>query len=82
MKQRGVRSAALFGSHARSGASEDSDIDIFIELDPAVPLGVWEYAAICDFIGTIVPGRVDVSNRAKLKDYVRPSAENDAIFAF
>lgn len=82
LRQRGVKRAALFGSLARGEASSGSDVDIFVELDPAASLGVWEYAGICERIGELVPGKVDVSNRATLKTYIRTSAERDAIFAF
>ena len=35
LRARGVRHAALFGSVARGEASQASDLDILIELDPA-----------------------------------------------
>ncbi len=32
--------AYLFGSYARDNPREDSDIDILVELDPSVPIGI------------------------------------------
>ena len=41
-----ITHAALFGSRARAGNTQDSDIDILIETDPEVLTGVYGYAAI------------------------------------
>jgi predicted nucleotidyltransferase len=34
----GVRSMAIFGSHARGESREDSDVDILVDVDPAIGL--------------------------------------------
>jgi len=46
----GVSHAALFGSRARGDERLDSDIDIMIEIDPKVGIGVFEYVALKDYI--------------------------------
>jgi uncharacterized protein len=82
LRQRGIRHAALFGSVARGEATASSDIDLLIDLDPNAPIGVFEYVDMTDFIGSLFPIRVDIANRAKLKPYVRPNAEREALYAF
>lgn len=82
LRSRGVMHAALFGSTARGEDGPDSDIDIMVEIDPEAGLGVFEYVGVVRTITEMFPERVDVSNRAALKYYVRPSAERDAIYAF
>jgi predicted nucleotidyltransferase len=82
LHRRGIRHAALFGSVARGAATATSDIDILIELEPEAPIGVFEYVALTDYIGTLFPMRTDIANRAMLKPLVRPAAERDAIYAF
>jgi predicted nucleotidyltransferase len=82
LRHRGIRHAALFGSVARGEAKPSSDIDILIDVDPEAPIGVFEYVELTEFIGDLFPVRVDVANRAKLKAYVRPQAEREAVFAF
>ncbi len=82
LRAKGVARAALFGSLARGEHRSDSDIDIMIELEPDVRMGVYEYVGIMNMIEDLFPAKVDVSNRAALKDYVRPSAERDAVYAF
>jgi predicted nucleotidyltransferase len=82
LRHRGVARAALFGSVARGDATDDSDLDIFVELSPGARLDVFDYVAIVQFIEQLFPVRVDVANKESLKPHVRPAAERDAIYAF
>ena len=82
LRARGVAHAALFGSRARGDARPDSDTDIMIEIDPEVPLTVYDYVALKDAIAGLFEGKVDVVDRDGLKPTVRPAATADAIFAF
>ena len=82
MRAHGVRHAALFGSVARDEQRPDSDIDILVELDPAVVLTVFDYAGSKDYVASLFQGPVDVIDRAALKPRLRPLAAADAIDAF
>jgi uncharacterized protein len=82
LRHRGVLHAALFGSVARGEEKPDSDIDILIELAPEASVGVYEYVGIEHYLTDLLSSRVDVANRNRLKAFVRPSAERDAIYAF
>jgi predicted nucleotidyltransferase len=82
LRARGVARAALFGSRARGDARPDSDTDIMIEIDPAAPVGVYEYVGIKDFIASLFDGRVDVIDREGLKPFLRPAVTSEAIYAF
>lgn len=82
LHERGVAHAALFGSRARGDHRPDSDIDIMIELTPEKPMGVFEYVGITQFIADLFAVPVDVTNRDKLKPFVKPAAEREAIYAF
>ena len=82
LRKRGVAHAALFGSRARGDELRGSDTDILIDIDPAAPVGVWEYAAIKTYIAGLFEGPVDVVDRESLKPYVRPAAMAEAVYAF
>jgi predicted nucleotidyltransferase len=47
-----------------------------------VPIGVFEYVGISQYLADLFPNRVDVANRGSLKALVGPSAERDAVYAF
>jgi predicted nucleotidyltransferase len=82
LRSQGVAHAALFGSVARGEQRPDSDIDIMVEISAEAEIGVFGFAKIVNLIEDLFPTRVDVSNRACLRPYVRPSAEGEAVYAF
>ena len=82
LRARGVAHAALFGSRARGDERPGSDIDILIEIAPDAPIDLFAYVAITQFVEDLFPVPVDVANRRALKPHVRPSAEQQAVYAF
>ena len=82
LRAQGVAHAALFGSVARGDDRPDSDIDILIDLDPAIVVTIFDYAGVKAFIADIFDRPVDVVSRESLKPRVLPKATADAIYAF
>jgi uncharacterized protein len=82
LRAQGVAHAALFGSIARGDDGPDSDIDILVDLDPAIVVTIFDYAGVKDFIADMFDRPVDVVSRESLKPRVRPKTTADAIHAF
>ena len=82
LRRLGVSHAAVFGSVARGEARIDSDIDVLVELDCNLPIGVFQYARLKLYINVILDGAGDVVNRATLKPLLRDSILRDAINVF
>lgn len=82
LRHRGVLHAALFGSLARGDATDESDIDILVEINPEAHIGLFGYVAVTRYIADLFPVRVDVANRRALKAAIRSSVVKDAIYAF
>src|SRR5580704_5893668 len=82
LRAHGVMHAALFGSVARDEQDGKSDIDIMVDLDPAIVATMFDYAGVKDYIAGLFDDSVDVVDREALKPRVRPEATDDAIYAF
>jgi predicted nucleotidyltransferase len=82
LRAQGVAHAALFGSVARGDDSPDSDIDILVDLDPAIVVTIVDYAGVKDFIADMFDRPVDVVSRESLKPRIQPKTTADAIYAF
>src|SRR5271163_1995228 len=82
LRAHGVLHAALFGSAARDEQRPDSDLDILVDLDPAIVATMFDYAGLKDYVASLFQGSVDVIDRDALKPRVRPRATADAIYAF
>ena len=82
LRAQGIVHAALFGSVARGEDRPDSDIDIMVDLDPAVVRTIFDYAGVKDFIADMFDRPVDVVSNEGLKPRLRPRVTADAIYAF
>lgn len=82
LRARGIVHAALFGSVARGEATEESDVDILIDLDESRQFGLFAYAGIKSFVEGLFPGPVDVVDRKAIKPDLRQPILSDAVHAF
>jgi len=84
LRASGVRALYLFGSHARDVASEDSDVDVFVDPQADEDFGFLDYMkaynAIVDAVGPKV--EVGYSTREGLSPYVRDNVEREATRIF
>jgi uncharacterized protein len=82
LQQLGVKHLSLFGSTARGAQRPDSDIDLLLDLDEQRCMDLLDYAGIVAEIQKLVPQRVDVARRDKLRSHVAAEALRDEIHVF
>lgn len=82
LRRRGVAHAALFGSVARGEAGPDSDVDVMVDIDPDVPVGIFQLADMQEFLVDVVGRPVDLVTRRSMKERVLAAAERDRVDAF
>lgn len=75
----GVEALYLFGSHARDEARPDSDVDLFIDRDPARMRSLFDLMDLCHMLEGILVAKVDVGTRTGLHPVLRGSIEREAV---
>jgi hypothetical protein len=71
LRQRGVLSLFLFGSHARDEAGLASDIDLFFDDDPSDPMSYFSVMGVEQFIRGMLETEVDLIPRDSLHRLIR-----------
>lgn len=76
-----IRKLALFGSVLRDDFREDSDIDILVEFEPGVSIGL-RFFAIERELSELLGRKVDLNTPAFLGKYIRDEvlAEAEALY--
>jgi predicted nucleotidyltransferase len=78
----GATSLFVFGSTARDEASADSDLDVFVEYDPAKKFSLFDLAGIKVLLEEKLGVEVDVTTRDSLHPLMRKRIEQSAIRIF
>ncbi|CAA7620744.1 nucleotidyltransferase family protein [Magnetospirillum sp. UT-4] len=82
LKARGVLHAGVFGSVARGEETEDSDVDVALDLDCDRPMGLLRYNALGDYLESLVGTKVDMADRTSVRARLRAEIERDYKHAF
>ncbi len=82
LRERGIQSAALFGSVVRGTARPDSDIDVLVELAPGSRFSLVDMAATKDFLEKQLGRSVDLVTREGLTPDIRARVLREAESAF
>ena len=72
-----VQKIALFGSYARGQQREDSDVDIFVEVDPTIGL---EFVTLARKLEELLQMSVDLVSSRAIKPRHREIIERDLIY--
>lgn len=76
-----VKKAYLFGSYARKEADKDSDIDILVELDHTIPIGLKFFTYQLQ-LQQLLKTKVDLVSEEGLSKYVRPFVDKDKVLIY
>src|SRR5258707_12182144 len=78
----GASALYLLGSHARDHAKPDSDVDVFIDKDPARDFGLHEFMGIYFKLQEVLGTEVGYSTRDGIVKFYREEIEHEAIRVF
>ncbi len=74
----GVKELSLFGSAVRGEMRPGSDIDIMVEFEPGVRVGLIKFESFADELERLAGRRVDSVTKRGLKPWIRPEVLKDA----
>jgi len=76
-----VLKAFLFGSASRGEMSPESDMDILVELDYSVPIGL-EFVQMQLDLQDILQKKVDLVSANSLSKYMKPYIDQDKVLIY
>lgn len=79
LRARGASALYLFGSTVRNEAGADSDLDLFVDYDPAGPFSLVELVSLKHFLEDELRTPVDITTRDSLHPLLKASIEAEAI---
>ena len=74
----GVKELSLFGSAARGEMRPESDIDVMVEFEPGVRIGVIKFESLIEELELLTGRRIDLVTKRGLKPWIRPQVLQDA----
>ncbi|MBR6054390.1 MAG: nucleotidyltransferase domain-containing protein [Bacteroidales bacterium] len=77
-----VTRAWLFGSFSRMEETSQSDIDILVDLDKSVPLGLLHYARMARSLEDKLGRKVDLVASGSIKPFARESINRDKVLIY
>ena len=81
-RQEPVDRAWLFGSFSRMEERPDSDIDILVDLDKSVPMGLIQYAGMINNLENRLGRKVDLVANGSVKPFARQSINRDKVLIY
>jgi len=77
LRERGVKSLALFGSVARNESQPDSDVDLLVEFDG--PIGMFHFLRVRRHLSQLLQRKIDLVTRPALREEMRESILREAV---
>jgi predicted nucleotidyltransferase len=82
LRQRGALSLYLFGSTVRGDAGAGSDLDLFIDYDPASRFSLIDLVGIRQFLEEDMARPIDITTRDSLHPMLKDEIERSALRVF
>lgn len=73
-----VKELALFGSAVRGEMHPESDVDLLVEFEPEVRIGLIKFESLAGELEALIGRKVDLVTKRGLKPWVRPKVLKDA----
>lgn len=77
LRERGVKSLALFGSVARNEDRSGSDVDLLVEFDR--PVGLFHFLRVRRLLAELLECDVDLVTRSALREEMRDDILREAV---
>jgi hypothetical protein len=81
LRDRSVKSLAIFGSVARDEATDASDVDLLVEFDAGHPKGLFEFIGVMNFLEDLLGCKVDLVMTDGIRKELREQVLREAIHA-
>ena len=81
-RQEPVERAWLFGSFSRMEERPESDIDILVELDSTVPMGLLQFAGMINNLEGLLGRKVDLVANGSIKPFAQESINRDKVLVY
>lgn len=82
IRAEGATALYIYGSRARHDSRPDSDLDVFVEYDPASRFSLLDLAGIYNVISDRTGLTVSITTRDSLHPKLKPEIERQAIQIF
>ncbi|KRE16978.1 DNA polymerase III subunit beta [Bosea sp. Root381] len=82
LRDRGAQAAFVYGSTARDEAREDSDIDIFIDIEPGRKFSLLDLVGMQRYLAEELGVEIDLTTRSSLHPKLRAEIEREAVRVF
>jgi predicted nucleotidyltransferase len=77
-----VNRAYLFGSCSRGEETQNSDVDIMVDLDKTQPIGLFQYVTMKLNLQDLLHREVDLVERNELLPFAQESANHDKFLIY